>query len=144
MIAIYPVIFTETDDNILIEVPDLKIFTEANGADEPKGTIKDALHMAKDAIGLNCITKEDMGIPLPTPTHIKNIDVKNSEFSNEGDSFASLVDVDLSEYRRKIDNRTVRKNLTIPHWLNYEAEKQGVNFSEVLKNALMDKLQIFK
>ena len=57
----YPVIFTEVDTNILIEVPDLQIFTEANDEAEPKGTMADAIMMARDTIGLACIAMEDEG-----------------------------------------------------------------------------------
>lgn len=48
----YPVIFTDVDTNILVEVPDLGILTEANEEGKAKGTIADAIEMARDAIGL--------------------------------------------------------------------------------------------
>jgi post-segregation antitoxin (ccd killing protein) len=52
------------------------------------------------------------------------------------------VDVDVDAYRRKIENRTVRKNLTIPSWLNEQAEMAGVNFSSLLQKALKEELQL--
>lgn len=58
------------------------------------------------------------------------------------DGIVSLVDVDFTVYRRKNDMRTVKKNCTIPSWLNYEAEQAGVNFSEVLQAALKRELNI--
>ena len=51
----------------------------------------------------------------------------------EEGTIRTLVDVDLSEYRRKTDNRMVKKNCTIPNYLNVEAEKRGINFSRVLQ-----------
>lgn len=57
-------------------------------------------------------------------------------------SIVSLVDVDFAEYRRKNDMRAVKKNCTIPSWLNFEAEKAGVNFSAVLQAALKNELHI--
>jgi hypothetical protein len=54
----------------------------------------------------------------------------------------TLVDVDFAEYRRRNDLRTVKKNCTIPSWLNYEAEKAGVNFSTILQAALKQELHI--
>ena len=54
----------------------------------------------------------------------------------------TLVDVDFSEYRRKNDMRAVKKNCTIPSWLNFEAEKAGINFSAVLQAALKSELKI--
>ena len=52
----------------------------------------------------------------------------------------SLVDVDLTSYRKMLDNRTVRRNVTLPNWLNQEAEKAHVNVSKVLQEALMARL----
>lgn len=60
--------------------------------------------------------------------------------SKEDGDIETLVDVDFSEYRRKHDNRMVKKNCTIPYYLNVEAEKQGINFSRLLQDALMAKL----
>ena len=54
----------------------------------------------------------------------------------------SLVDIDFTEYRRKVDNKTVRRNVTIPNWLNQEAEKAHLNVSRVLQEALMAKLDV--
>lgn len=61
----YPVIFTDMDTNILIEVPDLGILTEANEEGKTKGTIADAIMMARDAIGISCIEAEDRGDEVP-------------------------------------------------------------------------------
>ena len=56
-------------------------------------------------------------------------------FAEKAD-IVTLVDVDFGEYRRKNDMRAVKKNCTIPSWLNFEAEKAGVNFSAILTAAL--------
>ena len=130
----YPVIFTETKDNILIEVPDLKIYTEANGAEEEKGTMADAIMMARDAIGLHCITAEDNKASLEEPSAVSDIEV--------GKGFVSLVDVDLVSYRRAIENKSVRRNVTLPYWLNAEAEAAHINVSKVLQEALMSVLEV--
>ena len=52
----------------------------------------------------------------------------------------TYVDADLTEYRRKYDRKTVKKNCTIPSYLSYEAEKAGINFSRLLQEALIDRL----
>lgn len=52
------------------------------------------------------------------------------------------MDVDFAQYRRKLDTRTVRRNVTLPSWLNYEAEKAGINVSRVLQEALMQTLNV--
>ena len=56
----------------------------------------------------------------------------------------TLVDVDFVEYRRKVDNKAVKKNCTIPYWMNVEAEKAGINYSKLLQDAIMSVLGITK
>lgn len=138
----YPVIFTDVDTNILIEVPDLEILTEANEEGKPKGTLADAIMMARDAIGIACIEKEDKGDEIKEPSLLENIDITQSTFAGEGKNIISIVDVDLVEYRRKIDTKVVRKNVSLPSWLNYEADKAGINVSRVLQEALISVLGV--
>jgi len=56
----------------------------------------------------------------------------------------TMVDVDFTAYRRKLDNRTVRRNVTLPNWLDYEARKADLNVSKVLQEALMLRLGVMK
>lgn len=135
MKTVYPVIFTQTEDAFLVEVPDLDILTE--GKD-----IADAIDMARDAIGLHGITCEDMDKAIPSPSEISEIDILKGKFSTAGTSMISMVDIDFVEYRRKLDNKTVRRNVTLPNWLNQEAEKAHLNVSRVLQEALMTKLNV--
>ncbi len=136
----YPVIFTEVDTNILIEVPDLNILTESNEEGREKGSLADAIMMARDAIGTACISAEDQGISFADPSAINNIDVSKGAFAGDGTGVVSLVDVDLTEYRRRMDNHMVRRNVTLPNWLNVEAERLHLNVSRVLQEALADKV----
>ena len=133
----YPVIFTETKDAILVEVPDLSIFTE--GKD-----IENAIDMARDAISVAIVSREDNNEPVPEASKIKEIIIKNSSFYEEGNSFVSIVDVDVEAYRKKIDTRPVRRNVSLPCWLNEAADKAGINVSGVLQEALMKKLHLAK
>lgn len=142
MKTVYPVIFTEVATNILIEIPDLGILTEANEEGKKKGTLADAVAMARDAIGLACISAEDNGKQIPVASELKNIDISKGTFFEEGEGIISLVDVDLIAYRRRIDNKTVRRNVTLPNWLNQEADKAKINVSKVLQEALMTKLGV--
>lgn len=138
----YPVIFTEVDTNILIEVPDLEILTEANEEGKPKAAIADAIMAARDVIGMACIQAEDDGREIAKPSQLSQIDVSKGTFSEEGAGIVSLVDVDLMTYRRLLDNKSVRRNVTLPNWLNQEAERACINVSGVLQEALMEKLNI--
>ena len=142
MKAAYPVIFTEGETNILIEVPDLKLYTEANEEGIEKGTMADAIMMARDAIGLACISMQDKGENIPTASALTEVNISEGVFYKEGKCIVSLVDVDLVAYRRKMDNKMVRRNVTLPNWLNLEAEKAQINVSKVLQEALMARLGV--
>ncbi len=138
----YPVIFTDVDTNILIEVPDLGILTESNEEGKPKGSMADAITMARDAIGISCIEAEDKGKEVAQPSKMTDIDISKGVFYEDGTGIVSLVDVDLATYRRMLDNKTVRRNVTLPNWLNQEAEKSHINVSKVLQEALMARLGV--
>lgn len=126
----YPVIMRKGKNHIVVFIPDFNINTQ--GED-----YIDAIEMARDAIGLMGIDMEDEGEELPKATDLKVIQANLST-----KEFLSLVDVDFEEYRRKNDLRSVKKNCTIPSWLNYEAEKAGLNFSAILQNGLKRELKI--
>ena len=128
MKLVYPVILSKGDKYILASIPDCRIDTQ--GKD-----IADAIEMARDAISMWCLCELEDGRELPASSEISTI------HSEEGD-ILTLVDVDIEAYRRKHENRAVRKNLTIPHWLNEKAEQQRVNFSKILQDALIQHLDI--
>lgn len=109
---------------------ELKIFAEVLG-------VSDAIEMARDAIGLMGIDMQDDGEALPEASSIAS-----AQAEAPSGAIVSLVDVDFAEYRRKNDMRVVKKNCTIPSWLNFEAERAGVNFSAVLQAALKSELHI--
>lgn len=123
---VYPIIITppERDNaNYLVYIPDFDINTEGKSLD-------DALSMARDAIGLVGICIEDDGGQIPEPITLK------PECANN--RLAALIDIDFAAYRKKNDNRCVRKNCTIPEWLDKKATEQGINFSAALQKALVD------
>ena len=128
MKKVYPVVFSPIPDGLLVYVPDLDINTHGEN-------LTDAIEMARDAISIWCIAEQDSGRQLPASSAL-------SDIHHEKNDFVSLVDVDISAYRRQIDNRTVRKNLTLPSWLNERAEAVNINFSQVLQKALKKELQI--
>lgn len=132
---VYPVFFTKTDECILVEVPDFGILTEGKDMSE-------AIDMARDAIELNCVTMEDNKEDIPQPSQISDLDVANGTFFNDGSTMLSLVDIDSAIYRKKIDTKTVRRNVTLPNWLNYEADQAGVNVSRILQDALISTLKL--
>ena len=137
MKAVYPVYFTKADGVILVEVPDLGVLTE--GKD-----MNDAIDMARDAMELKCVSMEDAHETIPEPSELGRLNIEEGTFAAEGETIVSLVDIDSSEYRRKTDMKTVRRNVALPSWLNYEAEKAQINVSRVLQEALMATLGVRK
>ncbi len=125
----YPVILSQGEKFIVVYIPDFEINTQGND-------IADAIEMARDAIGVVGIDMEDDGEALPEPTVISQVKAESAT------DIITLVDVDFGEYRRKNDMRAVKKNCTIPSWLNFEAEKAGINFSAILTAALKSELNI--
>lgn len=129
MKACYPIILTKMDEGgYLVYVPDMQINT--TGTD-----IGNALEMAKDAIELCGIGYEDEKLPIPEPSTLSEIKAKKGEI-------VLAVNVDFEAYRRMLDNRSVKKNCTIPSWLNDRAEKAHINFSASLQRALKEDLGI--
>lgn len=54
----------------------------------------------------------------------------------------NYIACDTIEYAKMHNNRAVKKTLTIPEWLNEAATRAGINYSQVLQEALMRKLNI--
>ncbi len=127
----YPIIISRTqhDGFNIVFVPDFNINTQGKG-------VEDAIDMARDAIGLTGITYQDDGLQLPTPSNINEIK------KDHKDDILTLVDIDFKEFRRIEDLRSVKKNCTLPAWLNYKAEKAGVNFSKLLQEAIKQELNL--
>ena len=129
MKAAYPIVMSQGAEYIIVYVPDFDINTQ--GTD-----YANAIEMARDAIGLMGIDMEDEKEAIPCPSDMSAISKEHAE------DIITLVDVDFADYRRKNDMRTVRRNVSLPSWLNAEAEKAGVNVSAILQAALKQELKI--
>jgi len=145
MVYCFPTIFTphfEKEDNIkcvLVAIPDMHIHTYGDD-------IPDAIFMATDALGMMLADYEDCGNEIPAPSSpelfagMSGYD-DDDEVSSK-DSFVAMTVVDTDEWRKQNDNRAVRKNCSIPAWLNRKAELAQAPFSQLLQNALMEYLKI--
>lgn len=125
----YPIILTPDEVGYVVYIPDFDINTQGD-------TLTEAIEMARDAIGIMGIDMEDENKELPVPTTMSEVQ-KNTEHD-----IVSLVDVDFAEYRRQNDMRSVRRNVTLPSWLDFEATKSGVNVSALLQKALKQELNL--
>jgi len=125
----YPVILNFTEGGYVVYIPDFDINTQGN-------SVVEAIEMARDAIGIIGIDMEDENQKLPEPSEM-------SAVSKENDSdIVTLVDIDFTEYRRQNDIRTVRRNVALPSWLDFEAKRSGVNVSAILQRALKQELHL--
>lgn len=139
MVLLYPVIFTATHDKkdtYLVYIPDLDGMTEGRG-------LKDAIRMARDYMGCSLYQKKDELIP--SAKALSQVKASKSPFYKKekaSDSFVSLVDFDLDAYRKMMNKKSVRRNVSIPAWLDQAAEEAHINVSRVLQDALMEKLNL--
>lgn len=126
----YPAIFTpEEDGTYSIDFPDLE------GCYTCGDSIEDGLEMAEDALALVLYGYEKDGREIPAPSAPSSLKLSENEFVN-------YVACDTMAYRKMYNNKAVKKTLTIPEWLNEAASAMGLNFSQVLQEALLQKMQI--
>ena len=125
----YPALFhTAEEGGFWISFPDFpECFTQGDDMTQ-------AYEMAVEALGLCISDMEKEKIPLPQATVPSDIAV-------DVDTVLLIVEFDKAAYNRKHNSRAVKKTLSIPEWLNEEATALGVNFSQVLQEALMAKIQ---
>lgn len=109
-------------------VPDMDINTQGAG-------LAEAIEMARDAIGLMGIDMQDDKKAIPEPSKMEDINPAAGEI-------VSMVDVDFDAYRRANERRIVRRNVSLPSWLNDAAEQAGLNVSAVLQAAIKKELNI--
>ena len=126
---IYPAILTYTDNGISIEFPDLPGCLSCAFSDS------EALFNAKEVLRGWLLVSEEDSDDIPEPTPLKSVKISINQK-------AVLIDVCLALHREAFENRSVKKTLSIPAWLNRRAEQENVNFSRVLQDGLKNYLEI--
>ncbi len=124
---VYPAIFHPEEAGYSVFFPDLK------GCQSQGETIEEATLMAQEALGayLECFEEDGKAIPYPSLP---------KALISENNDFIVMISVDVVIFKEKVNNKAIKKTLTIPAWLNIEAEKQHINFSSVLKEALIERI----
>lgn len=123
----YPAIFTyEEDQEIAVEFPDLNVAT--SGVND-----NDALLSARELLGTVMFGLEEDGETIPEPTRLSEIALVQNER-------AVLIDVYMPSVRMANITRSVNRTVTLPAWLNAAALELNVNFSQVLQEALLQKV----
>ena len=126
---VYPAFFhpNQDDRSFTVTVPSLP------GCVTEGKDLADAIYMAGDAVSMWLWVTEDQHETVPAPLPLPIV---------EAPEFVNYVYADTDEYRRKHDNRAVKKTLSIPSWLNDQAMQAGVNFSQILQEALKERLGV--
>lgn len=130
MSYVYPAVFYKEDDGrysvVFPDLNDLATFGD---------NLADAFSMAQEACGqyLFSLIQDGEKLPIPTPL---------SKMKKEEDAeFINLIGVNLTEFAKAYGKQAIKKTLSIPAWLNTACERYGINFSKVLQEALILKLE---
>jgi len=125
MLFVYPAVFHKEDDSYWVEFPDLE------GCHTFGGSIPETMEAAQEALSAYLLVLLEQNRPLAAPSDISAL--------HADDGFLSLVSCNVDQYR---ETKAVKKTLTIPSWLNDRAVSMGLNFSKVLQEALLAKIQM--
>ena len=125
---LYPACFypCEEQEGYTVVVPDLP------GCVTQGKSLIDAIGMAVDAASGWVLDEMEDGKPIPPASKIEDV-----QADERPGGFVNLIVLDMDTYAEKYGEKAVRKNLTIPAWLNTYAEANNVNFSRVLQDALV-------
>lgn len=126
---VYPAIFEQEACGIAIEFPDLP------GCLPCAESVESAAKNAKEAMMLHLYGMEEDGEEIPQPTPFHQIHLEKNQT-------VILIEAFMPPFREKQHKKFVKKTLSLPSWINAEAEHAGVNFSAVLQEALIAKLHL--
>ena len=124
----YPAIFHVAEEGgFWITFPDLpECMTQGDN-------MQDAYEMAVDALGLALTSREQEGEEIPAASELNQIALSKDEY-------CVVIEFDMLAYKKRTNSKAVKKTLSIPEWLNEEATALGINFSQVLQEALVKKI----
>ena len=126
---VYPAVFLKEKKGYSVDFPDLP------GCYTCGDDLGDAIYMAEDVLAFTLYSMDKRGEEIPAPS------VPNRIKHPKG-SFVNYIKCDTLDYKKKHCNKAVKKTLTIPEWLNEAATEAGINFSQVLQDALKEILNI--
>ena len=138
MLSIYPACFFKKENGYSVIFPDLN-WLATSGETEAE-----AMSMAVDCLAGYLYTLQQDGDEIPSPSAIKDISLQKVAEELEADTdggFVSMVSVDVANYAKEHFEKSVRKTLTIPAWLNAAALEKHINFSQTLQEALIAKVR---
>ena len=128
---VYPAIFGYEDENNQVGV----YFPDIPGCTAQGTGYADAVEQAQGALSLHLWSMEEDGDYIPAPSRVQDI-------KPEADEFVTIIKIFMPAYRREMNSRAENRTITIPHWLNRAAKKARINFSQLMQEAIMQKLGI--
>ena len=140
MLSMYPACFFHEDNGYSVVFPDL------NWLSTQGDTFEEAMEMAVECLAGYLHTCQMDGDAIPTPSKLSDINPEAVAKAIDPDSpmcetIVNMVSVDVAAYAKQHFEKSVRKTLTIPAWLNAAALEMNLNFSQVLQEALLAKVQ---
>lgn len=141
MLSMYPACFFHEGNGYSVVFPDLNWLSTCGD------TFEDAMEMAVECLAGYLHTCQMDGDDIPKPSKLSDIDPQAVAKELAPDvlmceSFINMVSVDVASYAKEHFEKSVKKTLTIPAWLNNAALEKGINFSQVLQDALKAQLHL--
>lgn len=138
MLSIYPACFFKDENGYSVIFPDLNWLSTCGS------NLNDAMYSAVDCLAGYIYTCQKDGDVIPAASSMSDINInsiaKELDISYN-DAFVNMVSVDVAVYAKENFEKSVKKTLSIPAWLNKAALEQNINFSQVLQEALINKIQ---
>ncbi len=143
MLSVYPACFCKEENSYSVFFPDLNWLSTCGN------TLEDAAAMSIDCLAgylYDCKIHND---PIPTPSEMSHLHPEDYlkelyDSSSIPEYFMNIVSVDVDAYAKEHFEKSVKKTLSIPAWLNKAALEQGINFSQTLQEALLAKIRTHK
>ena len=120
---VYPALFAKEDESIIVTFPDLED-TFTDGA-----TMQEAFENAEDVLNLMLWNREEEKDDIPMPSSPEQITVPQ-------EATLAMIKADTLAYRKLHDQKTIRRSITIPSWLDTLARERNINFSQLMQNAI--------
>lgn len=143
MLTMYPACFFKEEGGYSVIFPDLEDGNLATCGED----LEEAIAMAIDCLAGYIHVSWELNDEIPPASSLAEIDVKqvaNRTYDNEDDyeeAFVNMISVDVKAYAKEHFEKSVKKTLTIPSWLNDLALEKNINFSQVLQEALLAKVR---
>ncbi|MDO4285367.1 MAG: type II toxin-antitoxin system HicB family antitoxin [Eubacteriales bacterium] len=138
MVSVYPAYFFKEKNGYSVVFPDLNFLSTCGTS------LEEAMQMALDCLAgyLYTLQKEGGDAPSSSPLSAiyPNAIAAELEISDVSEAFVNMIAVDVAAYAKEHFEKSVKKTLTLPAWLNDRAAAAGINFSQTLQEALKQKL----